>query len=140
MEKKDKTERRKHQRYKVNEDVFAVLGSGSDIMGRIQEMGEGGLSFTYRDSKRKVVPVQAVQPLSILSDGYDTAHNEPSKFSVKIVSDTTTEENTIFNSSTVKRMGIQFNDLTFYQKTWLVECMRKYTLDDDETNSSEKKG
>jgi len=137
---KEKTERRQHHRFKVNEDVFAVLGSGADIMGRIQEMGEGGLSFTYRDSKRKVPPIQTVQSLSILSDGYDTANNEPSKFSVKIVSDTTTEENTIFNSSTVKRMGIQFNELTFYQKTWLVECMRKYTLDDEEANSTEKKG
>ena len=48
-------QRRQHQRYKAIEDVFAVLGSDADIMGRIQEMGEGGLSFTYRDNKRKEV-------------------------------------------------------------------------------------
>ena len=111
---KEKTERRQHKRHKVNEDVFAVLGSGADIMGRIQEMGEGGLSFTYRDNKRKEISIQNIQELSILSDGYDTVINEPSKFNIKIISDIETEESTVFSSSTVKRIGIQFNDLTFY--------------------------
>ncbi|MBW1893885.1 MAG: hypothetical protein JRI91_09355 [Deltaproteobacteria bacterium] len=135
---KKKTERRQHQRHKVIEDVFAVLGSGADIMGRVQEMGEGGLSFTYRDNKRKEISIQAIQELSILSDRYDTVFHEPSKFNIKIISDINTEESTVFSSSIVKRIGIQFNNLTFYQKTWLVECMRKYTVGDDQYDNQKE--
>jgi len=127
----DRTDRRQQQRYRASEDVFAVLGPDAEIMGRIQEIGEGGLSFTYRDKNRKTVAVSTIQQLSILSDGYHASKNEPSKFSVKVISDSQAEEETIFESSTYRRIGIQFNDLTFYQKAWLAKCMKKYTLDNN---------
>jgi hypothetical protein len=126
----DKTERRQQQRYKASEDVFAVVGPDAEIMGRIQEIGEGGLSFTYREKNRQTIAVSTIQQLSILSDGYHASKNEPSKFSVKVISDSQAEKETTFKESTVRRIGIQFYDLTFYQKAWLAECMKKYTLDD----------
>ena len=127
----NKTDRRRQPRYRAGEDVFAVLGTDGEIMGRIQEIGEGGLSFTYRDKHRKTIAVSTLQQLSILSDGYHASKNEPSRFSVKVISDSRAEEETVFSSSTYRRIGIQFNDLTFYQKAWLAECMRRYTLDNN---------
>jgi hypothetical protein len=127
---KEKIDRRRHQRHRVKDDVFAIMGSGASVMGRIQEMSEGGLSFTYRDNRRKKISIENITELSIISDTNGPDLNEPYKFNVKVISDMETEESKVFDSSKIKRTGIQFNKLTVYQKGWLVECMRKYIAGD----------
>jgi len=117
-------ERRKHERYSVRPGVLAVLGPDSSQMGQIVDISPDGLAFHYKNGRDKLAKSYK---MSILFDDSLDSNYSPFIFNVKVVSDIEIENESPFSSAVIKRFGMQFNDLTYYQKAWLAECIRDHT-------------
>jgi len=120
-----KVEQRAHDRYKAKPGVLAVLGPFSKKMGQVIDISKGGLAFHYKNG---VVEVQEdAYELSILFDDSNGMNHRPFKFSASIVTDFEVENEVQFSNAVIRRCGMQFADLTYYQKTWLDECIQNHT-------------
>jgi hypothetical protein len=117
-------ERRRYQRYSVKPGVFALLGPDSSRMGRIIDISPDGLAFLYKNGRDKLA---RFYKMSILFDDSPDSSYSPFIFNVKVVSDVEIENESPFSSAVIKRFGMQFDDLTYYQKAWLAECIRDHT-------------
>ncbi len=118
-------ERRKHERYSVRPGVLAVLGPDSSRMGQIVDISPDGLAFHYKKGRDNLAESYK---MSILFDDSLDSNYSPFIFDVKVVSDIEIENESPFSSAVIKRFGMQFNDLTYYQKAWLTECIRDHTI------------
>ena len=54
------TERRRHERFAVQGDAYAVLRSDSSRLGKIIDVSRGGMSFRYVDGAENVTGTAAV--------------------------------------------------------------------------------
>jgi len=110
-------ERRMHRRFKVRDDIFAVLGKNSHALGRIIDISKGGLSFTHNGGK---VENSRMSELSLLFADRNAVHisHTSLKFRSRIVSDNETVQNGNLHSSR-RRCAVQFDDLTWYQQSSL---------------------
>ena len=111
-------ERRKHKRFKVKGEVFAVFGEDSRAMGRIVDISKGGLAFNYNGTK-----IESLGPseLSLLFADRNTMHisHASLKFQSRLVSDQPTVTRGKLNSLK-RRLAVQFDDdLTYYQHSSL---------------------
>ncbi len=119
-----KEERRNHARFKVESGVFAVLGPYSVQMGQIVDISESGLAFHYKKGGEIIADSYEV---SILFDGTKDASYSPFKFNAKAVSDVAVANESPFSTAVIRRFGMQFSGLTYYQRSWLTECIRNHT-------------
>lgn len=119
-------ERRKYKRFNVKPGVLAVLGPASDKMGRIIDICQGGLAFQYKEGREQAAESYE---LSILFDDNSSLNHRPCKFTASIVSDVAVENEKPYSTAVIRRCGLKFRDLTYYQKTWLDDCIRNYTTD-----------
>jgi hypothetical protein len=117
-------ERRNHERYSVRPGVLAVLGPDSSRMGQIIDISPDGLAFYYKNGRDKLA--ESYRMSILFDDSLDSSYS-PFIFNVKVVSDIEIENESPFSSAVIKRFGVQFNDLTYYQKAWLSECIRDHT-------------
>ncbi|MFZ5572606.1 MAG: PilZ domain-containing protein [Thermodesulfobacteriota bacterium] len=117
-------ERRKYKRYRMQNGVFAVLGPQSSRMGQIIDISNGGVAFYHKDTHAK--PEQNDE-LSILMDNNQaTVSYGPLKFQANIVWETPID--TSRHSGITRRCGLEFKELTYYQRAWLVECIKNHTV------------
>jgi len=113
-------ERRKHQRFKVREGLFAAL-EPSNAVGEITDISEGGLTVQYALYDRfSEVPSE----VTIVSST-DPFHLK--ELSCRTVSDFCLKE-VPFSSILVRRFGLQFKDLTKEHKSQLDYCLKNYTV------------
>ena len=119
-------EQRAHKRFKAQAGSLAVLGPKSKKMGQIIDISKGGLAFHYKNGV--VEEPDDAYELSILFDDRDNITHRPFKFNASIVSDFEVENQVQFSTAVIKRCGVQFDDLTYYQQTWLDECIRNHTV------------
>lgn len=119
-------ERRKYQRFNVKPGVLAVFGPASEKMGQIIDISQGGLSFNYKSGRETA---DDSYELSILFDDNSNLNHRPCKFSASVVSDIEIENEKQYSTAVIRRCSLRFEDLTYYQKTWLDDCMRNYTTD-----------
>jgi len=124
MEMEAGKERRNHKRYSVRPGVFAVLGPDSSRMGQIIDISPDGLAFHYKNGRDKIAKSYK---MSILFDDSLEPSYSPFIFEVTVVSDIVIESESPFSNAVVKRFGMQFLDLTYYQRAWLAECIRDHT-------------
>lgn len=118
-----KVERRKHKRHKVQDGVLAVLGPNTAKMGQIIDISNGGIAFYHKDSS---ISIEKSHDLSILFDNNQTNGNYgPLKFQATIVSEVAVDNSRM--SAATRRCSLQFNNLTYYQRAWLGECIQNYT-------------
>jgi len=118
-------EQRAHKRFKAQAGVLAVLGPNSKKMGQLIDISKGGLAFHYKNG---IEEPDVNYELSILFDDSNTLNHRPFKFNASIISDIKVRNEVQFSTATIKRCGIQFEDLTYYQETWLDECIRNHTV------------
>jgi hypothetical protein len=121
----ERVEQRAHQRFTAVPGVLAVLGPNSKKMGQILDISKGGLAFKYKNGTREA-DADSYQ-LSILLDDNSSLSHRPFKFNASIVSDIEVANEVQFSNAVIKRCGIQFHDLTYYQQSWLDECIRNHT-------------
>ena len=104
-------ERRKHERFKVSGDVFAIFGKDSRAMGRIIDISKGGLAFHYKGPK---LDSSEVSELSLLFANGRTANIGHSLLKFK-----STLAKGRLNPSK-RRCAVRFDDdMTWYQNSSL---------------------
>jgi c-di-GMP-binding flagellar brake protein YcgR len=119
------TDRRQHKRYSVQDGVFAVLGPFPTKMGQIIDISNGGLSFYHRNG---LDSEPDTYELSILFDDNQNSINYgPLKFQAQVVSETDIKDNAESNTTPMTRCGLAFEDLTYYQRSWLADCIQNFT-------------
>ena len=121
-------ERRKHERFSVMDNAFAVLRFSPSSMkiGRITDISFGGMAFEYEHSEEWD---DAPQELSILF-GDDDFYLEKIQF--KTVSDIIIS----FSFTETRRRGIEFGDLTASQKEQLENFVKTIAPDQDQDTPS----
>jgi len=121
-------DRRKHKRHRVQNGVFAVMGPFPTKMGQIIDISDGGLAFYHRNG---LDSDSGTYEVSILFDDTQNAVNHgPLKFQAQIVSETDLTADTGSNAP-MKRCGVSFDDLTYYQRSWVDDCIQNFTLEED---------
>ena len=140
-------EQRKHKRYFVKDRIFAVVRSKSHKlsqignmskgeiafavlksnplkMGRIIEASLGGLSFSYVENKAKMAKSGEMDILFADKDFH------LSRIPFKPVEDTELDRKGPFGTLPMKRMTVQFRNLTPHQELKLGHFLDKYTTDE----------
>jgi hypothetical protein len=113
-------ERRKFKRFKVKEGVFAALMPASNKLGQILDLGKGGLSFLYIDT-REAADGSTALDIFVAGNGFYL-----SKLPVHIVSDIRVPNKIPINPIVMRRQGVQFGELTTEQSSSLDSFMRQY--------------
>ncbi len=101
-----------------------MLGPHTAKMGKVIDISSGGIAFYHKDSKASI---EKDHEVSILFDNNQTNGNYgPLKFQATIISERPLGSERMPNATC--RCGLQFKNLTYYQRAWLMECIQKYTL------------
>jgi hypothetical protein len=111
----DKTtvrERRKHERFKVDEGIYAAVGPGFNQVGPIIDVGMGGLSFYYTAREQ--------QPGGLSLDIiFTTGAFRLDYIPFKSVSDLEITDPGSPGPASKRRTSVQFGKLTPYQELLL---------------------
>lgn len=117
----DNLERRKHERLKAKEGIFAVLVSGNSKLGQIKDISMGGLTFQYVDNGE---PVDVSSEVELFSTVYDF---HLKKLKIESVEDLAIDNTVPFSSLPIRQLRIQFGKMTPDQSRLLDFFLRKYT-------------
>jgi len=115
-------ERRQWKRFKVAEGAFAALINHSSKLGQIRDISEKWLSFRYIDSEEG--PSEARELKIILSSGGLCLEGIP----FKEVTDFAIKSEFSFSSIKMRRIGLEFGELTPEQETRLSNFIQNHTL------------
>ena len=117
------TERRQHQRHRVQKNAFAFLRNKSICPGQITEISLGGMVFQY-NSQNGGCP--AASEIDIISANYTEAillrH-----LAIDTVSDTVISEENTAGSSKLRKQVVRFGNLTRSQMSRLKFFIRTYS-------------
>jgi len=118
--RQERIERRRYKRFEVPIGAFIVLGPDSTKLGRITDVGLGGLGFSH---------VHRKEPLDGLRQ-FDMFHVD-NGFNVKKVPFQTIWDSEfkkgLFGFMSTRRTGIQFGELTYSQRSQLEHFILNYT-------------
>jgi len=99
---------------------LVILGPSSAQIGKIVDIGLGGLSFLYKKNEKINDPCE----VSIVLDATKTISDGPFRFSANIVSDTKIEDNIPYDSADSKLCRLQFGELSYHQSFWLHKTIK----------------
>ena len=114
-------ERRQHKRMEVRDGAFVLLGPRSTKLGRIIDIGMGGLSFSHMARERPPSELSELDIFIIDSDFYLEC------LPFETIADFKTHENP-FSSITMRRSGVQFGELGRNQVSQLEHFIQNYTI------------
>lgn len=117
-------ERRRHERYVIQDAFLVILDSASAQIGKIVDIGLGGLSFLCKKNEEVITDPCEV---SIVLGGTRTTEDGPFRFSANIVSDTEIADNLPHDSAAMKYCRLQFNELSYHQSFWLKKRIKNST-------------
>ena len=103
------------------EIAFAVIKSNPTKMGQIIEAGRDGLSFSYIENG-KTLPV--ISEMDILFAEKDF---HLSRLPFESIEDTAVAEKKTYSTHSMKRMRVQFGQLTPYQKSQIDHLLENFT-------------
>jgi len=114
-------DRRKYIRYKVNKDAFAVIRTSDNKLGRIRDVSKGGLSFEYIT---KGDPAEGLTELDIFTTENDFYLK---LLPVQVIMDSTLESEHVFSSLEMRRLAVQFGEMTPIQMSKLDYFLQHHT-------------
>jgi hypothetical protein len=120
MNAKVTVERRKHERFEIWDEAFVLLGPDSTKLGRIIDIGMGGLAFSHVGRARPPSALFELDLFLVDSDYY------LEKMPYEIISDIKTQ-NSRFDSIAMRRCGVRFGDLTHSQIAQLEYFIHSHT-------------
>jgi hypothetical protein len=121
IEAQELVEKRKHKRMEVKDGAFVLLGPHSTKLGRIIDIGMGGLSFSHMASERPSSGLFELDIFIIDGDFY------LERVLFEATSDFKTYENP-FSSITMRRSGVRFGELGHNQVSQLEHFIQNYTI------------
>lgn len=122
------TEKRKHCRFTTTDDVFASLGHQFITVGKIKDISQGGLSFTYW-SNEELLP-KTPHSLDIFHR-FSGLHmsNLPCKVVYNMPENIQDMSRPITLPILAKQCGVQFDELTQDQSVQLTSFIEKIISD-----------
>jgi hypothetical protein len=114
-------ERRSHERFQVQQGVYALLRNGSSKLGQIKNISKGGLAFMYIKHEEQIgEPVE----VDIFLSGYGYfLKGIPCKKN----SDTHVDNFVPFSTFEMRQLGVQFGAMSLEQAAHLEGFIKKYT-------------
>ena len=100
----NKTEKRRHNRYKVGENVFAVIKRKEMILCKVANISKGGLLF-FSDNLHKI------KDHSLNVDVYINDNVYIQDVTVTIVSDSTSQDEKVFDGFPIRYLRLSFDKL-----------------------------
>ena len=127
MTDEEKTdERRTNRRFKVDEGAFAALSPDSSIMGQLDNISRGGLSFKYIVHEDQSAEMEATHVFVGINGFY------LEKMPYKVVEDIQVENNSTLSSINMRRRRLEFVDLSLNQAAQLDYFLKNRTGDSEE--------
>lgn len=119
--KKPEKERRGHERVRMGDEVIAALRQGFTRIGRLKDIGLGGLSFehVYEDP----IPDSIKGRISILANGFQI-HNIPCRVVYDIPVAIPEEYASLIIRLQTRRCGVRFEGLDEEQRRRLEEFLK----------------
>ena len=121
IEAQELVEKRKHKRMEVKDGAFVLLGPHSTKLGRIIDIGMGGLSFSHMARERPSSELYELDIFIIDSDFY------LERVLFEAISDFKTHENP-FSPITMRRSGVRFGELGHNQVSQLEHFIQNHTI------------
>jgi hypothetical protein len=121
MTGQDLSERRKFRRLQAQENTFALLRRQVSKLGRVIDISSGGLAFRYASIGERL---KGEFELDLVSPKHDF---RLTGLPVKVVSNFERQSKTPSRQIRLRRVGVQFRDLTQHQISQLQHFMRDYT-------------
>jgi len=118
-------DRRKHTRYKVNKDAFAVIRTSDNKLGKIRDVSKGGLSFEYI---MKGDPAEGFSELDIFTTENDFYLK---LLPVQVIMDSSMEPEHAFSSLEMRRLGVRFGEMTPNQLSKLDYFLQHHTASEN---------
>lgn len=119
---KDFAERREYKRFEVQEGAFASLRGPISKLGQITDISRGGLAFRYIDTG--IRPDKSFHlDISLTDNGFHLK-----EVSCKNISDSEIAKEFHFSSITMRRLGVQFAELTHNQTSQLEHFIQTHTI------------
>jgi hypothetical protein len=116
-------ERRKHRRFQAQDGALVALRLHvSKLVGQIVDISKGGLAFRYIDIGDR--PRGSFQLDILLEKSGFLLEKVPAK----TISDSEMPEESPYSSTTTRRQGVQFGELTNNQKSQLEYFIRNHTV------------
>ena len=121
MDKVDRREQRRHQRFKAKEGAYAVLSSRVSKVGQILDISLGGLALTYIANG---APSNVSEMLDILlaDNGFYLE-----KIPFQTITDLEIPNRFPFTTIVMKRHGVRFIELSQFHESKLKEFIEKHT-------------
>lgn len=114
-----KTEQRKYGRFLARDDAFAALGSEFACIGKIKDIGMGGLAFEYIDSFSDSNPAPAQRSISepsrvdiFLSENGFHLSDVPCRIMYDVIAPVSAQRQGLSTSFGLRRCGVRFGMLT----------------------------
>lgn len=114
-------ERRKSGRFPVKDGALAFMESNSNLIGQIDEIGKGGLSFKYLQLTNEKRDANIIN-LFVSKQNYLIE-----KLPVQVISDIQIVTKPSFSYVTMRRCGVQFGSLTKKQSTDLEFFIKQFS-------------
>ena len=115
------TERRFHERFQVQQGLYALLKNGSSKLGQIKNISKGGLAFMYiNDGEQLHEPTE----VDIFLSGYGFILKG---IPCKKISDIHVDNFVPFSTFEMRQLGVQFSDVSLNQSTGLDMFIEKYS-------------
>lgn len=115
--------RRKEKRFSVNESVYVVINTQPQTLGQVVEISSTGMAFTFVDidavSKRLVD--QPTLRLDLFAGGKGFFAKD---LACRLVSKVENASVSALSSLSIKRVGVQFEDLTLPQQVQVNHIVR----------------
>ena len=117
------TERRQHERYRVQKNALALLRNKSIYPGHITEISLGGMVFQYHSRNGKTPEASKID---IISANYTEAvlirH-----LGIKTISDLAVSEKKAGESTQLRKQAVRFGKLSRSQRSQLEYFIRAYS-------------
>ena len=114
-------ERRFHERFQVQQGLYALLKNGSSKLGQIKNISKGGLAFMYiNDGEQLHEPTE----VDIFLSGYGFILKG---IPCKKISDIHVDNFVPFSTFEMRQLGVQFSDVSLNQSTGLDMFIEKYS-------------
>ena len=114
-------ERRFHERFQVQQGVYALLKNGSSKLGQIKNISKGGLAFMYINDGEQINQPNEVD---IFLSGYGFVLKG---IPCKKISDIHVDNFVPFSTFEMRQLGIQFGEVSLQQLAYLNKLIEKYT-------------
>ncbi|MGA8178757.1 MAG: PilZ domain-containing protein [Desulfobacterales bacterium] len=115
-------ERRSHERYQVQQGIYALLKNGASKLGQIINISSGGLAFMYINHEKQIgEPVEV--DIFISGNGYFLKG-----IPCKKISDIHVDNFVPFSTFEMRQQGVQFGEMSHGQADQLDAFIKQYAL------------